>query len=45
MQNAALLHLIELFAMARHARVDAFIIGIGRVLKLHALAAQHIDRV
>src|SRR5262245_26764609 len=43
-EHAALLQLVEIFLVAGDARIDAFIVSIGRVLELHTLAAQHVDR-
>ena len=31
------------FAVPGDARVDAFVVGLGRVLERHAAAAQHVD--
>src|SRR5262245_42001117 len=36
--------LLEVFPVARDARVDAFVIGLGRVLESHFAAAQYIHR-
>src|SRR5262245_44425118 len=41
-EHAPLLQLFEALAVVRNARLDALIICIGRVLELHALAAQHV---
>src|SRR6185503_10603812 len=44
-QDTALAQLFEILAVAADARVHPFVISIGRVLELHTLGAQHVDRV
>ena len=42
-ENAAAAQLVDVLAVAGDARVDAFVIGVRRVLERDAAAAQHID--
>ena len=42
-ENSPAAQLLDIFVMSGHTRIDAFVIGLGRVLERHTASAQHVD--